>query len=451
MRSGSADRRAASPAHFAAQPWESLRPVTAADRAADYGQTMISPSPNAEALPDSPYAAELREQPVARRFAPAVEAEYLRSRLRKERTLVRLASTLALLLLGLRALDVLTSDPGKRLSLMAFTAALASTIVLAWLAWSRGYERRYLPWAEVLVPLRNCLIAAHVVRIAAQGQVEILMLLPMLLISPFYFLGLRYRAALLTAALSVASMAATALEFHLRTPMALRGGVLLAVLLVVIAIGARQLEKLSRRSFLENRIVAELSQHDSLTWAKNRRVFDEDLPRLWRQAVSDARSLAILVIDVDDFKAYNDRYGHQSGDTVLRRVALAIQQQARRPLDLVARYGGEEFAVILYDTDGGGARSAAESMRRAVEALAIEHRASRSSTVVTISIGVAVVSPTAGRNALGVVQLADEALYRAKSKGRNRVEMMDDTEHRMMVTGVFSSAEFPAFGQRAAD
>ncbi len=411
---------------------------------------MISLWPSLEALPDSPYAAELRKDPPEARFAAPVEVQFLRSRLREDRPLVRLTCTLALLLMALRGGESLGLVLSSRSVPPLFMLVLVSSLALAWLSWSRWYERLYLPWAAVLVPLRNCLVAAQVIHLAAQGQSDILMVLPMLLIGPFYFLGLLYRTALLTAGLTLASLAGAAAVFHLSPPMAVRGGTFLIVSVVVLAIAARQIEKRLRRAFLENRVVAELAQQDALTWTKNRRVFDEYLPRLWRQAVSDERLLAILVIDVDHFKSYNDRYGHQAGDAVLRRVAIALQQQARRPLDLVARYGGEEFAVILYDIDGAAARSTAERMRQAVEQLAIEHCGSPSGGVLTISVGVAVVSPTSGRNAFGALQLADEALYRAKAAGRNRIEMRDDTEYRMLVTGVFSNISDEAI-QEAED
>ncbi len=402
---------------------------------------MIASRRSLEALPDSHYAAELLKQPERTRFSTPVEAEYRRSTLRENRTLVRLACTLALVLLGLHAGEVIAGS-GSFGSLFLFPVVLMSSAVLTWLAWSRGFERHYLPWAEVLVPIRNCLLAVQAIHIAAAGGIENLMLLPMLLIGPFYFLGLHYRTALATAVLTLASMAGAVVVFHLPPAVAMRGGVLLIVSAVTLGFAAWQVEKRSRRSFLETRIVAELAQQDALTWTKNRRVFDEYLPRLWRQAASDARSLALLVIDVDHFKAYNDRYGHQAGDVVLRQVALAIQRQVRRPLDLVARYGGEEFAAILYDTDCAGARHTAECMRRAVEELAIEHRASLSAAVLTISVGVAVVMPTTARNASGALQMADEALYQAKAKGRNRVELMDEGAHQLLATGVFAKEQF---------
>jgi diguanylate cyclase (GGDEF)-like protein len=189
-----------------------------------------------------------------------------------------------------------------------------------------------------------------------------------------------------------------------------------------------------------------MAQLDALTGAKNRRIFDEHLARVWQQAARDRRSLAILLLDVDHFKTYNDHYGHQAGDHALRQVARTAQAFIRRPLDIFARYGGEEFAAVLYDVDGSSAEGIADQMRRAVEALAIEHVASRTAVVITISVGVAVVEPTRERNSGGALQLADQALYEAKVKGRNRVKLMDETQYRQLVTGAFAKhvAALPA-------
>jgi diguanylate cyclase (GGDEF)-like protein len=397
----------------------------------------ISP-PSLEGLDDSPYAAELRKANPAPCFAPAMEADYVRSFLRDNRTLVRLSCTLAVLLIALRALEVLIGGTAGVPAGAAFLLVGVASVILAWLAWSGHYERRYLPWAQILVPVRNSVIAAQLVRVAAHGQLDVLMLVPLLLVGPFYFMGLRFRAALIAVLLTGASMLGAAIAFPLPPTIAFHSGAFALVAVATFAVAAQQIEKRSRRAFLESRLVAELAQHDVLTWTKNRRVFDEYLPRLWRQAAEDRRALAILLIDVDHFKPYNDRYGHQAGDAALRKVAQAIQSCVRRPLDLVARYGGEEFAAILYDTDGGRAARTAEAIRKAVEALAIEHRGSHASPALTISVGVAVIEPNAGRTAGGALQLADEALYRAKARGRNRLEVMDDAEYRLLQTGVFS-------------
>ena len=401
---------------------------------------MTTSPPSLEGLDDSPYAAELRRARPAARFARAMEAEYLRTFLRDNLTLVRLSCTLAVLLMALRGVELLIAGAASQVSAPVFVGVLVSSLALLWLAWSRSYERWYLPWGRILIPVRNSIVAAQLVRVAAHGQLDVVMLLPLILLGPFYFMGLRYRTALIVVTLTGASMLAAAVAFHLPAIIAFHSGAFALIAIIAFAVAAQQIEKRSRRAFLESRLVAELAQHDVLTWTKNRRVFDEYLPRIWRQAAEDGRALALLLIDVDHFKPYNDRYGHQAGDAALRKVAQALQAGARRPLDFVARYGGEEFVAILYDTDGARVAIAAERVRKSIEALAVEHRASRSGSVLTVSIGVAVVAPEISRAPSGALQLADEALYRAKSKGRNRVEIMDEAEYRLLVTGVFSQS-----------
>ena len=127
---------------------------------------------------------------------------------------------------------------------------------------------------------------------------------------------------------------------------------------------------------------------------------------------------------MDQFKAYNDIYGHQAGDECLRIIAKALSGVACRPRDLVARYGGEEIAVLLPDTDDAGAAEVAEKIRAQVEALRVRHEASISSRILTVSIGSATRIPSLDRSRMGpenLITLADEALYRAKQDGRNRV------------------------------
>lgn len=160
---------------------------------------------------------------------------------------------------------------------------------------------------------------------------------------------------------------------------------------------------------------------DGLTGVANRRRFDEALATAWRQAQRDATPCALLMLDVDFFKRFNDRYGHQAGDDCLRAVAAALQQALTRPLDLAARYGGEEFVCLLPATAADGMRKVGERLLQAVRALAIEHADSSAADVVTISVGGAVAYPAQGGDAAQLVEAADAALYRAKQGGRARV------------------------------
>ncbi|HXT08915.1 MAG TPA: sensor domain-containing diguanylate cyclase [Roseiarcus sp.] len=170
-----------------------------------------------------------------------------------------------------------------------------------------------------------------------------------------------------------------------------------------------------------NARLAILSSQDGLTGLANRRTFDEAFQREKRRAVREQCSVALIMIDVDCFKAYNDLYGHPAGDDCLRRVAGAIAASVRRPGDVAARYGGEEFAVVLPDTDETGALVIAARIRHAVLNLAIAHKASESG-VVTVSIGAAGAKPNASEDSADLLlREADRALYLAKNGGRNAV------------------------------
>jgi diguanylate cyclase (GGDEF)-like protein len=371
-------------------------------------------------------------------FAPELEAEFARQQLAENTTLIRVVSLVALLLAGLRGADQILLGTWTPFQLGVYGVVMFSSVMLSAIAWSPWFQRLYLPCAQVLIPVRGSLVAFMVAGVAARGQLESLMLLPLLMVGPFLVFGLRFRAATVTVMLTISVYAAVAAIFGLPLPLIVRSCLLLIVVAAACGVVARTLERTARTRFIETHAMAELAQHDALTGVKNRRVFDEHLETFWQRAIKEERGIAILLIDVDHFKAYNDRYGHQAGDRALRRVAEVIQMFVTRPNDLLARYGGEEFAVLLYDVDGPAAEKVAAQMRRAVVAMGLEHRDSRLGQIVTISLGVAVVDPSPERRARGALQLADEALYQAKTMGRNRVELLDAIAHKALETGVFS-------------
>lgn len=160
---------------------------------------------------------------------------------------------------------------------------------------------------------------------------------------------------------------------------------------------------------------------DGLTGVTNRRYFDEHMTNEWKRARRDRTMVAVAMIDVDFFKSFNDALGHQAGDTCLQTVAKTIDRHLRHPADFVSRYGGEEFAVVLPNTDEIAARTVAERLRARVEDLGIRHPASAASPVVTISVGVATALPELEPAPDALIEKADQALYRAKNEGRNRV------------------------------
>lgn len=175
-----------------------------------------------------------------------------------------------------------------------------------------------------------------------------------------------------------------------------------------------------------NQVLTHISQTDSLTQLPNRRRFDEVYQRLWQDAVQRSQQIAVLMIDIDHFKRYNDHYGHQQGDICLATVAAAIESQ-RRAQDLVARLGGEEFAVLLADTDLDSAVQIAERIRSTVETMGLDHGASDERAMVTVSIGVALTVPTPQCTPSRLMRQADEALYAAKGGGRNCVQVANSS------------------------
>ncbi len=178
-----------------------------------------------------------------------------------------------------------------------------------------------------------------------------------------------------------------------------------------------------------NTALATLAATDGLTGISNRRVFDEALEREWRRAQREQASLALLMIDVDHFKPFNDFYGHLAGDDCLKRLAATIGGSLHRPGDLVARFGGEEFAVLLPGTDAAGALELATRIHDAVSALDMKHEVVPLGRI-TLSIGIASDGPDLFHNASALLRAADRALYAAKHEGRNRsiVTTIDDPD-----------------------
>ncbi|MFH1034848.1 MAG: diguanylate cyclase [Pseudomonadota bacterium] len=181
------------------------------------------------------------------------------------------------------------------------------------------------------------------------------------------------------------------------------------------------LKEATQKLVVLNRRLRQLSNLDGLTGISNRRYLDEALEREWRRALRQGHPLAVLMIDIDYFKAYNDYFGHAQGDDCLKRVASCLQDNLRRPGDLLARYGGEEFVVVLPDTESQGAMVVGEALRRGVESLGLQHPHSTAAAVVTVSIGAASALPREGQTQRELLDAADRALFRAKALSRNRV------------------------------
>ena len=169
-----------------------------------------------------------------------------------------------------------------------------------------------------------------------------------------------------------------------------------------------------------------MSLTDGLTRVANRRRFDDKLDIEWNRAMRHDQELSLLMLDIDHFKKVNDSFGHLVGDDCLVSLAATLQGEILRASDLVARYGGEEFAVLLPATDGEGARQVAERMRQAVAGKPVPSGQGGTPVELTISVGVATMRPAIGAGSQELVRRADEALYAAKTNGRNRVEVWRD-------------------------
>ena len=183
-----------------------------------------------------------------------------------------------------------------------------------------------------------------------------------------------------------------------------------------------------------NEELARQSRIDALTGLSNRGHFDEVLNDEWKRCVRHRHPMTLLMLDVDHFKAFNDRYGHPAGDSCLKTVATTLKRQLKRPGDLVARYGGEEFAIVLpYTADAGSV--VGECCRKAIEKLTIDMGSENPPGHVTISVGVAIALPErTDQSPDRLLALADKALYQAKQNGRNQVLLLDSTTQSQAVS-----------------
>jgi diguanylate cyclase (GGDEF)-like protein len=170
----------------------------------------------------------------------------------------------------------------------------------------------------------------------------------------------------------------------------------------------------------QRKLLEYMSLTDTLTSLPNRRNFDMQLDIEWQIAIREKQTISFLMIDIDDFKLYNDKYGHQQGDEILRIIARTIESTPKRPGDFVARWGGEEFAVLLSNTSVDGALKVAEAIRENIENTSVL-LANGSVTKLTISIGVNTQAPSQGSSLEDFIAVADKELYRAKEAGRNKV------------------------------
>jgi len=391
-------------------------------------------------LPDLPHARQLKGGIPWLIFTPDLEAEFRRTHLDEKLAWIRLNLCVAIMMaVAFSGMDMVVLGPKlDRIPGLLHILVIVPTL-LAVIAASFS-PRRY----SIYQPVTTAAAAVYglaqlaIPLIASVGGVKFLMPSLVLATTYIYLLGglLFYRALAANAIVLFAYLGAQA-ALHLDTPEFSYDALALVGANVVGASVVYMQEKTNRLRFLEAGLLREMVARDGLTGIQNRRMFDQHIARVWQQAVRDQQQIAVLLVDIDCFKNYNDRYGHQAGDECLRAVARALTLCARRPLDFAARYGGEEFAVVLYEANREYVAEVLTRIQRSIAELNIPHDASVVASRLTVSVGAGFIKPTASRTPEGLIQLADEALYTAKEQGRNRVVVLE-AEYQAMMTGRFA-------------
>jgi diguanylate cyclase (GGDEF)-like protein len=370
------------------------------------------------------------------RFPADLEREYHRFYIAERRTHVRSFNAIMSLLLACAwAGSWLFSSPTDPARQVRLGAIVVAYLIMVWAAYSRHHERVYLSTARNASLAVSLVAAIDVAHRIHGGAGEAFGFLTVYSIGLYFLAGILYRAALQANIVMIIAFTASLVWLRESPAKVAELSVALAATAGIGGIAFRHQGIRFRRTFLERGLIAEMAARDGLTGLKNRRAFDEHLQRTWQQALRDRRTLAVLMIDADHFKEVNDSFGHQAGDAALQRIAAVVDGFAKRPFDLAARYGGEELAVALFDISREHLAMLAEQLRAGVEGLRIRN-AKHMSTVLTVSVGGAVVHPTLERSPEGAIQLADEALYAAKREGRNTVRILE-SEYRDLSTGRF--------------
>jgi diguanylate cyclase (GGDEF)-like protein len=395
---------------------------------------IAGPEPHRSDLPAQALAPD-GESPVARtlksgfaflRFPAPLEAAFLAEYRATFRRWVRISLIVACgTTTGFAVIDhwVLSGEQTTGSDLVRFGLQMPCVLIML-LATS---ERLYKRWYQLGIQIAAPLFGIGSVLLAMQSVPEHAPLVSsrMLLVCFFFYfmLGLSFYAALRSNLIMAAAFGAAGIAGAIQPEVATYQLFVLFCANIIGAAGAYALEHANRVAFLERSRLAEVAMQDGLTGLLNRAAFEEQIRRVWDHAVRERSSLAVVMIDIDHFKPFNDRYGHQAGDKCLRDVANAVRRTAhRRPLDFVARYGGEELVAVLFGCDRAHAQDVARSICEAVSGLRIPHIASTTQAYVTVSVGVATADPGSGLDGSHdrTLRLADSALYAAKEQGRDR-------------------------------
>ncbi|MGI9259074.1 MAG: diguanylate cyclase domain-containing protein, partial [Gammaproteobacteria bacterium] len=298
-------------------------------------------------------------------------------------------------------------------ALIPLSAALLATFLVK--------RRLWLPYilaaAAFLAGVAALAISATAVQLGAPDVVGSVVFATMCV---YLVLGLTLRQAICTAWPLYIGYLAISSVFAAPGQATAYGVLFLGFLNFVGTIASYLLERNAREAFDNKRELARLARTDGLTGLFSRRAFDQHLRQIWKQAQRDEKRVAVIVADIDHFKLYNDCYGHRMGDGCIRAIADVAAASVNRPLDMVARYGGEEFVLVLYDPTASYLESFTRGLCQKVIDLDIEHKASETVPIVSLSIGAAITEAAANLSGDQLIRQADDALYEAKNQGRNQ-------------------------------
>jgi diguanylate cyclase (GGDEF)-like protein len=386
----------------------------------------------------SPYAEQLERGFKSLRFEGLLEREFRDFYVARNLPRARLSGLIALIVvLAVTCIDLLLgASSAASLNTLRLGVLCPLLVVLGVAISVPAAQRYYTEVVAVGVTLIGFVVTyiAHLGALA--GSSYVLAGLVIVVLYGCLFLGLLFNVAITITCVMIVGHFVTGIGVALPLDALYYSTAILGGAAVVGGISAYNLEHALRTNFLETRRLNELAERDGMTGLYNRRIFDHYVERLWRQSRRDGTAVAIIFVDIDFFKVYNDLYGHQAGDDCLKRVARCIARGAKRPFDFAARYGGEEFVLVLYGPPDDYARSVPEQIRRNVLDLAIPHDGSQVAKYVTVSVGLALATPQTTRSLAGAIQTADEALYQAKREGRNRL-VFKDSDSDDVETGNF--------------
>jgi len=391
---------------------------------------MDLPTLNRDSL-RSPFAQQLKAGFTRLKFDGLLEKEFRDSYVAQNLPRGRVSGLIALVLaLAVTCIDLVlgTEAIGEQINILRLGVLCPLLVIIVLATYHPSLKRYYMGIAGVGVTLVG-IVVTYISHVAALGGASyVLAGVVLVVLYACLFLGLLFNFAVFIAGFLVATHLAIGLVIGLPLNDLFYTLAILGTAAVIGTHSAYNLEHALRTNFLETRLLNDLAERDGLTGLYNRRMFDDFMRRVWRQARREEVALETIFVDIDFFKIYNDLYGHQAGDDCLKKVAKCLARSAKRPFDFCARYGGEEFVLVLYGPPTDYARTLPEQIRRDIIDLGIPHEGSQVDNLVTVSVGVAIIRPGARRSLAGTIQTADEALYQAKQEGRNRVVFKDADE-----------------------